>query len=297
MPEPYQYKFGPGDNPLTVAEQFQTTPQALIQANPGGYPFATGQMINVPQAPQAVYQYKQPIGPQPAPTTPTSLINQGVPPSVVNSMIPPANPYDPSVSPWPIMGNGRFEDGSLVPTGFGRNTPQNRGIHGLEYFQEVLGQTQAGISAGKAPNNVPASMLNALGATPESMAAAGYTRREDGTWTLGGATSTTGSGQALASGDFYGYERDPETGRSVRVIKNSASASLMNEMRWDPQARRYVSVGRLIKQGKLDLKGGWHKQSRRQRQSAAIQRKQQQQTQKEDFTLANSLISFSASSG
>lgn len=102
---------------------------------------------------------------------------------------------------------------------------------------------------------------------------------------------------AGASGDFYGYERDPETGRSIRVVKNSATSNFLKELRWDPQARRYVSIGKLLKQGKLDLKGNWHTSSRRQKQQKNLERKKKQQTQKEDFTLSNSLISFSASSG
>jgi hypothetical protein len=107
---------------------------------------------------------------------------------------------------------------------------------------------------------------------------------------LQGATPGT-----LGQGDFYGYERDPETGRSVRVVKNSSNANFLSELRWDPQARRYVSIGRLLKQGKLDLKGNWRRQSRRQRQTAKP--KQQQEQRQQDFTLANSMISFGGSSG
>jgi hypothetical protein len=100
----------------------------------------------------------------------------------------------------------------------------------------------------------------------------------------------------LAQGDFYGYERDPETGRSVRVVKNAATSSFLKELRWDPQRKKYVSIGTLLKQGKLDLKGNWRKKSNRQRQTDSHSNKPPQQTQ-QDFTLSNSLISFNASSG
>jgi hypothetical protein len=53
----YQYK--PGDSPLTVSSQFNVTPQQLLQANAGGFPFSTGQTIQIP------FQYSAPIGPQP----------------------------------------------------------------------------------------------------------------------------------------------------------------------------------------------------------------------------------------
>lgn len=44
------YQYRAGDDPTQLAQQFGTTPQQLINANPGGYPFNTGQMINLPQA-------------------------------------------------------------------------------------------------------------------------------------------------------------------------------------------------------------------------------------------------------
>jgi hypothetical protein len=74
------------------------------------------------------------------------------------------------------------------------------------------------------------------------------------------------------------------------------NTSFVNQMRWDPQAKKYVSIGRLLKQGKLDLKGNWRKSTKRQRRKPG----NQQQTaveQKQDYTLANSFISFGASSG
>ena len=47
---PRIYQYQEGDNPLTLAQQFNTTPQAIFDANPGGYPFVTGQGINLPIA-------------------------------------------------------------------------------------------------------------------------------------------------------------------------------------------------------------------------------------------------------
>lgn len=133
--------------------------------------------------------------------------------------------------------------------------------------------------------------------TPQQTASANaaMTNIQNGTTAVpAGGISTPVPG----SGDFYGYERDPETGRSVRVVKNASTSNFLSELRWDPQARKYVSIGRLLKQGKLDLKGNWRKKSRRQRMTDNINRKkEQQQTQQQDFTLSNSLITFGASSG
>ena len=57
--QPYIYQ--ENDSPLIVAEQNGITPQNLFNANPGGFPFVTGQQINIPVNP---YQYSAPIGPQ-----------------------------------------------------------------------------------------------------------------------------------------------------------------------------------------------------------------------------------------
>jgi hypothetical protein len=76
----------------------------------------------------------------------------------------------------------------------------------------------------------------------------------------------------------------------------AAGTSFVNQMRWDPQAKKFVSIGRLLKQGKLDLKGNWRKTSRRQRQGQKKPAQQAAET-KQDYTLANSFITFGASSG
>jgi hypothetical protein len=70
----------------------------------------------------------------------------------------------------------------------------------------------------------------------------------------------------------------------------------LDQMRWDPQRKKYVSLGRLIKQGKLDIRGNWRKSTNRQRQGQG-NRPQQQAEQKQDYTLANSFITFGVGSG
>jgi hypothetical protein len=37
----------------------------------------------------------------------------------------------------------------------------------------------------------------------------------------------------------------------------------LQQQRWDPEAKKYVSIGRLLKQGKLDLQGNWHPKGKR----------------------------------
>ena len=69
----------------------------------------------------------------------------------------------------------------------------------------------------------------------------------------GGEGTVPGTGTAtdtLGKGDFYGYERDPETGQSVRVVKNSATDNLRDELRWDEKRRKYIKVGKYMNQQK-----------------------------------------------
>lgn len=81
---PYIYK--PGDNPLDLSNQYGLTPNQLIQANPGGYPFSVGQRINLP------YQYSAPIGPAlPNITNP----NGGVGTTPYGPALPPPGPTSP----------------------------------------------------------------------------------------------------------------------------------------------------------------------------------------------------------
>jgi hypothetical protein len=47
-PRPRTYQYSSQDSPLTVASQFNLQPNQIISANPGGYPFSTGQTINIP---------------------------------------------------------------------------------------------------------------------------------------------------------------------------------------------------------------------------------------------------------
>ena len=57
---PFVYRYRPEDDPTTVATQFGITPSQLIQANPGGFPFSTGQTINVPRN-NTPFQYGAPV--------------------------------------------------------------------------------------------------------------------------------------------------------------------------------------------------------------------------------------------
>jgi hypothetical protein len=258
--QPYTYR--PDDDPITLAQRFNLPPNALIDANPGGYPFQTGQTINIPQT----YEYRAP-----ATTGPNVLVS---PNSPTGSFLG-GNPYDRTVN------TGYSATGGATPSS--PLDPRSRSTNMNQSLMDMRGRGYGQPDAADRINDMRGRGYGQTSALPTQT---GYWQDPAG-----------GTTPALAEGDFYGYERDPETGRSVRVIKNAATDNFLKELRWDPQARKYVSIARLLKQGKLDLKGNWNKTSKRQRRGAAQQRNRQQVEERQDYSLANSLITFSGSSG
>src|SRR5690349_2336246 len=81
MPRITPYKYQTNDSPLTVAQQNGISPQQLIDANPGGYPFSTGQNINIPQPMTYQQAFHQAAGPY----------FQGLMQPLNNQLIPRAN--------------------------------------------------------------------------------------------------------------------------------------------------------------------------------------------------------------
>lgn len=232
IPNPYQYQYRPEDDPVTVANQNGVTPQQLIQANPGGYPFSVGQTINIPMLPPAVQNninqrgrgYSDPYA------APTSL-------GVSGTAVLPSQNAD-------MRGRG-YQAPGVTPTGYGTDD---------SWYS-------------------PARPANTTTNQPPPL---------DPNQPYGGL--------APAPPDNTDYANT----RAARYYAQ-AGTPFLQQQRWDPQARRYVSIGRLLRQGKLDLQGNWNRRSRRQRQTDSQQNRKQQQAQ--DFTLANSLINFSVGSG
>jgi hypothetical protein len=272
-PNPYQYQFGANDDPVSVASVYGVTPQQLLAANPGGAPFTTGQMINIP-TPASPYQYN----------APTASSSPNFPP--VGSMANPYannNPYATSNPGYNVQQRGR---GYSVPPAVGQ---YNGGVISTAQDQNSILRGR-GIRSDYGP-----SLGGGYGTDDYGFYRGDGTDGRDTQTNLPGTTAP-GTTPNTSDGDFYGYERDPETGRSVRVIKNAATGGdFLRELRWDPQRRRYVSIGSLLRSGRLDLKGNWR--GKRRGGGGGQARKQQQEQNKQDFSLSNSLISFGGSSG
>lgn len=246
-PSPYQYQYKPEDDPITVANQFNVTPQQLLAANPGGTPFSTGQTIKIPKTLQAVMQYEAP------PTLLEQWQNKKEPAPTWQdrAALGVENGYEPQSYLNIIKRLGRGEDVNLSPE-------QRR-------FLENALNTPAAQAA-------QAAQAAATGQTPGAF---------DPTKPYGGFTNDDPANTDYANTKAAQYYA-------------AAGTPFLQQQRWDPQRKRYVSLDKLLRQGKLDLQGNWH---RRRRGGGGGGRQAQQAQASQDYTLANSLINFSASSG
>jgi hypothetical protein len=177
-------------------------------------------------------------------------------------------------------GHGSYPQ-PTYPSNYGYNTAQR----GRGY-----GQTPNPNSSIYAPLGVPYSQLPRPGfaALPQLPSGVGTpatnTQALDPTQAYGGFTNTGGGAYAdTAAAQYYAANGTPFT----------------QQKRWDPQTKKFVSIGKLLKQGKLDLKGNWHKRSKRQKITNAVnrQRTQAQQAQQPaqlDNSTASAFVSFRA---
>lgn len=316
------YQYQEADNLLSLADQFQTSPQQIIQANQGGYPFTNGQIINIPQAQLDMrgrgFQF---------PSTPTSPFNSGQvligsqwiggsQPLIQSS--PLAELVKQRQRPNTLKSGGNAYEGN---TPFGINLTPNlpampnsqsynvnqrgRGAGGPPqdpYSLQVASQirpeqfsglsrtieAQQALTSTTPPPVVSAYAMQSLGIDP---VANGYTL-ENGMWRL----NPTAAASVTGEGDFYGYKRNPETGRDERVVMNAANGdSFLNQKRYDPQTKKYVSIGKLLKQGKLDLQGRTRRQSKRDRLNANAAK--QEPAPEPVHMTGFGLVSFGAGSG
>lgn len=211
MPGPTIYQYRPEDTPVTLADQFGVTPQQLIQANPGGFPFSVGQQIRVP-----TFQYSAPIGPNPAVTDPGR-----------GTMLP-SNPMG-SVQNANLAMRGRgyqppgtyaqSEQGVPASTGYGTDDSWYRTTAQANAAAAAQQRINQGLPP---PNQGPTGNLNN-----------GY----GGFQNKGGADNT----------DFN---------QTAAAQYNAANnIPFLNQKRWDPKRRKYITVGQWLKQNRRGGRG------------------------------------------
>jgi hypothetical protein len=284
---PYVYR--QDDSPISLAERFNLPPNALLEANPGAFPASTGQVINIPQA----YQYNAP-----ATTGPNVLTS---PNSMTGSFLG-GNPYNRTVNTgysaiapatgYNIDQRGR---GYSQPTGAYNRSERGAPATPTNITPGSYSQSEYGVPGVTNPN-ILNSVIGRITANPaeyDNLSPA----QKDAVDKLIEVRSGGAGGQTLGEGDFYGYERNPETGRDERVIKNAANGdNFLNELRYDPDRKKYVQIGKLMREGKLDKQGRWHKKPRRVRRGGGNQPVAQGAETGPTFT-GFGVVNFGASSG
>ena len=217
VPQFYQIK--PNDTFDSIANQFNLNPDHVQSLN-GVVPPPEGSYIQLPVS-----------GPP--------KLNQGV----------QQYPNAANVGPFPTpTGTQQYTSPTSVPTTYNAaQQPPTVTASGLytkpDYLDTLLPKLQTQISQGVPPALVPNALIASLGETPESMKAIGYQyNATTGAWTLGSATPTPAQTQQAQN---QTYQQNMQT-----------QSNLYNQLRWDPKKKKYVKVGDLIRQGRLDEKTG-----------------------------------------
>jgi len=191
-------------------------------------------------------------------------------------------PYGPQQETQFQYGNALAQaTGAAAPFGYGpvwqnkrlaQGTPQilpnykdsERGAPAVKYSGFERGsysQSEYG-TAGVTNPSVLNSMARRIAANPAEYENLSPAQKEAIDRLIQVRSGQGGPGGTPGAGQFYGYERNKETGRSERVVKSSSDSDFSKELRWDPDRGKYVQIGKLMKEGKLDKYGGWHKKKK-----------------------------------
>jgi hypothetical protein len=263
------YQYQATDNPADLATKLGTSPQQLLNANPGGYPFDTGQTINVP------FNYDS--APVQGPAKPITGPIQGP-------------TYEPSYGP--LQTNNQFRGdtgasrqpkpaGFIGDTGFSRLSAFVKLNPEIDFDQMDRQAQDAHVRLQVAQGNLPpgTTINDILGTTPS-----------EGKVMQGGSPfGTNEQGQRLdASGNVW----NPETAQ--RDIYGG-KFRYAGETRWSRNKR-----GRLVKQvltkgnNWVTINKGAGKRNKQRQQ------KQQQQTQQRKEPLATTsfgVVNFNVGTG
>lgn len=138
----------------------------------------------------------------------------------------------------------------------------NLGYEQLYYTEQAKGVLKQEIDKAAATGGniniiIPNDWLAEFGATPQSMQANGFTyNTANGTWVPGGMNNpapgapgtTTPTGGKPVSADFMNTK--------FMQYNTANGIGFYDQLRWDPSTKKYVKIGDLLRQGKLDIRTG-----------------------------------------
>lgn len=283
MPKITPYQYQGQDSPLTVATQYGISPQQLISANPGGYPFSTGQTINIPQLGTNPIQQPAVYGP-PTPAKQGSLWDK------ITSLgnVPLGSiPVGGTPSPYQPAQN-RFQ-----PTAtYGPPAP-NRVV---DLTHNPYQQAQAGIQ--QALQNEISSAMSSSGGPPSTLSPAAAA-------SLG--INPTQAGYLMQNGQWvFNAEYAKQLGVDAQATDISTTGGGDQQQSYDPRNIAYT-WNKYAKNPKsrfeTNLKwaqNAWRrkkKMAKGERTPGNIVAQQQAEQQTADSVTGFGLVNFSASSG
>lgn len=222
------YQYQTGDSPATLAQQFQTTPQELINANPGGYPFTNGQTINLPLAFKGQGGGAQPFSP-PRPNIPAGF----------------SNPH-PSIQPSSFNNPHPYRAPVIKPTvGEGRGDPAMRALaQSITQTSSAIDMFASNLMASGVPdfNLLPPDMnlmqVKTLQLTPDVLAELGYVQDPNTKkWVQTNQQQTAGGQPNQPSAEFM------NTG--FMQYNTANNVAFENQMRWDPKKKKFRTIGQI----------------------------------------------------
>lgn len=137
-----------------------------------------------------------------------------------------------------------------------------RGGDDLSGFYQQINTVATQLQSGQLPANIPISMLpqikdaNGQPTTLQDWLAEGYTVK-NGVLVKGGTGGVGGPGGATTP-TYSDPRNDPRNTKAYQYYAEK-DTPFTQQMRWDPTVRKFVPIGKLLKQGKLkiDKPGTW----------------------------------------
>jgi hypothetical protein len=230
-PTPYQYK--PDDDPVTVAQANGITPEQLIQANPGGYPFSAGQNINIPM----------------------------LPPLVQNNINQRGRGY-----------GGPYQYGTTAAP----SLLQQRIDQGQQQGQLLTTRPQSRLGANYGPGY---QMQPSINPPPSS------TYGTDDSWYRPATPVVTTPTSPTGNQNSGGPDNTDFANTAAARYNAANNIPFLQQSRWDPKRRKYISVGQ------------WLRQNRRGGRGRGGGGKKPPEQKQQEFTLTNSFLDFNISAG
>ena len=301
MPKPKTYQYQTNNSLPELAKTYNTTPQAILQANQGAYPFSNGQTINLPnQMPS--YQYD----PNSRGRNVQGNLTAWRPTTTGGSLTLALSPYFPNISPTnagrnvqgggapgaapfmtqamlPIKQNPQAQPGGYGYQGANNQTQQSGAPF---YTASAVGGNAAlfGMNSPQVMDDMAMRIAQGetVGLTPNQQAAIEKMLTDN----------ASGQGQNGGGGnnDFMNTDF---------MKKNTASGvQFEDQERWNPQKKRYEKIGDMIRRGTLDNYGRFHYQpTHQQNQARFAKNRKQVAPNPSGFTGSFGLINFGAGSG